>query len=402
MTLTHLKQDRIEILDILRGFALTGVLLANLEGFITFALPNSEVDAMTNAIADKIAEHFLQLFVSGKFISIFSMLFGYGFGILIENIVAKGINANRFFMIRMGWLLLIGLLHLCIWQGDILNVYASCGMLLLFFRKLSSGKIITLGLFFLLIGGPLVQGLKLYLLEADPPERDIILANYVAAIKDGNLIRIAENNYKTIWYIYFERWAQFRDMFETLGRFLIGYWFVRINLLDGLSSKKQLLKKVWLLTLIVAIIYLTEQVFTGVLGNKFTSNSGKLLEYAFTRIGILAMAIFYCCSLILLFLRYNQTRAFLLFEYIGKMSLTNYLTHSIFYLLIFYGCGLALLGKIHLYMILPIGLVIYCLQILFSRYWMKTYNYGPVEWIWRQLTYWKRLPLRRANSTIRQ
>jgi len=395
MTFPNLKNERIRILDILRGFALTGVLLANIEGFVTFALPDSEVDAMTNTIADKITEHFLQLFISGKFISIFSMLFGYGFGVLIEKITAKGINANRFFLLRMGWLLLIGLLHLCIWQGDILNVYASCGMLLLFFRKLSSGKIITLGLLFLLVGGPLVQGLKLYLLEADPPERDIILANYVAAIKDGNFIRIAETNYKTIWYIYFERWAQFRDMFETLGRFLIGYWFLKINLLNGLSSKKQLLKKVWLLALLVAIIYLSEQVFTEILDIKFTSNSGKILEYTFTRMGILAMAIFYCCSLVLFFLKHNQLRAFLFFEYIGKMSLTNYLTQSFFYLLIFYGCGLGLLGKIHLYMILPLSLIIYFLQILFCKYWIKSYNYGPVEWIWRQLTYWKRLPIKK-------
>jgi uncharacterized protein len=395
MTFPNLKNERIRILDILRGFALTGVLLANIEGFVTFALPDSEVDAMTNTIADKITEHFLQLFISGKFISIFSMLFGYGFGVLIEKITAKGINANRFFLLRMGWLLLIGLLHLCIWQGDILNVYASCGMLLLFFRKLSSGKIITLGLLFLLVGGPLVQGLKLYLLEADPPERDIILANYVAAIKDGNFIRIAENNYKTIWYIYFERWAQFRDMFETLGRFLIGYWFLKINLLNGLSSKEQLFKKVWLLALIVAIVYLSEQVFTEVLDIKFTSNSGTILEYTFTRMGILAMAIFYCCSLVLFFLKHNQLRAFLFFEYIGKMSLTNYLTQSFFYLLIFYGCGLGLLGKIHLYMILPLSLIIYFLQILFCKYWIKSYNYGPVEWIWRQLTYWKRLPIKK-------
>jgi uncharacterized protein len=395
MTFPNLKNERIRILDILRGFALTGVLLANIEGFVTFALPDSEVDAMTNTIADKITEHFLQLFISGKFISIFSMLFGYGFGVLIEKITAKGINANRFFLLRMGWLLLIGLLHLCIWQGDILNVYASCGMLLLFFRKLSSGKIITLGLLFLLVGGPLVQGLKLYLLEADPPERDIILANYVAAIKDGNFIRIAENNYKTIWYIYFERWAQFRDMFETLGRFLIGYWFLKINLLNGLSSKEQLFKKVWLLALIVAIVYLSEQVFTEVLDIKFTSNSGKILEYTFTRMGILAMAIFYCCSLVLLFFKHKQLRAFLFFEYIGKMSLTNYLTQSFFYLLIFYGCGLGLLGKIHLYMILPLSLIIYFLQILFCKYWIKSYNYGPVEWIWRQLTYWKRLPIKK-------
>jgi uncharacterized protein len=395
MTFPNLKNERIKILDVLRGFALTGVLLANMEGFITFALPDSEVAAMTNTMADKFTEHFLQLFISGKFISIFSMLFGYGFGVLIEKIKVKGINANRFFLVRMGWLLLIALLHLCIWLGDILNVYASCGMLLLFFRKLSSGKIITIGLLFLLVGGPFVQGLKLYLLEADPPERDIILANYVAAIKEGNLITRAENNYKTIWYIYFERWAQFRDMFETLGRFLIGYWFVKINLLNGLSSKTQLFKKVWLITLMITIIYLTEQVFTGVLDNKFTSNSGKILEYAFTRIGILAMAIFYSCSLILLFLKYNQIRAFSFFEFIGKMSLTNYLTHSLFYLLIFYGCGLGLLGKIHLYMILPISFVIYILQILFSKFWLKSYNYGPVEWIWRQLTYWKRLPIKK-------
>lgn len=138
-----------------------------------------------------------------------------------------------------------------------------------------------------------------------------------------------------------------------------------------------------------------EQSYTGIMGNKFTSNSGKLFEYSFTRMGILAMALFYCCSVILLFMK-TKSRFFHYFEYVGKMSLTNYLTHSFFYLLLFYDCGFGLLGKVHLYRIMPIGIMIFIVQAFLSMYWMQKFNYGPAEWIWRQLTYWKRLPIKKS------
>ena len=130
--------ERTIILDILRGFALLGVIIANLAGFITFALPDDQIALMTNTEADKFSQNFLMLFVDNKFITIFSLLFGYGFGVVIERVAAKGINVNSFFIRRMLILLLFSLVHLGFWWGEILNVYASCGLLLLLFRKSSN------------------------------------------------------------------------------------------------------------------------------------------------------------------------------------------------------------------------------------------------------------------------
>ncbi len=145
------QNSRTVIVDIIRGFALFGVLIANLTGFINFALPDEQIALLTNTGADKITEHFVNLFIDGKFIMIFSILFGYGFGVLIERVTKKGMQANLFFARRMFILLLFSLIHIAIWWGEILNVYAMAGLLMLFFKNAETKKLLWWGLFFYLL-----------------------------------------------------------------------------------------------------------------------------------------------------------------------------------------------------------------------------------------------------------
>ncbi len=131
------QSNRTVIVDIIRGFALFGVLIANLEGFISFALPEKQAELLTSTAADKATEHFVSLFIEGKFITIFSMLFGYGFGVLMERVSQKGIHANLFFVRRMLILLVFALIHIALWWGEILNVYAMAGLLMVLFRNVN-------------------------------------------------------------------------------------------------------------------------------------------------------------------------------------------------------------------------------------------------------------------------
>ncbi len=390
--------ERTVIIDILRGFALLGVIIANLEGFITFALPDAQVELMTNTQADKIIGHFLILFIDNKFITIFSLLFGYGFGVVIERVAAKGINVNSFFIRRMLILLLFSLIHVGFWWGEILNVYASCGLLLLFFRKSSDKKLLIWAGILLLICTPLIHGLKMYLLPSNSAELNNLLNDYVTSVKGKSISEIFQANYKTVWYIFFERWSQYRDMCEVLAKFLIGYYVLRMGWLKKIENFLPFFKKVWKVSLVIALLYLLEKTAFEIYGIELSSKEMKIAEFIFARVGILSLSLFYCTSIILFYYRNKGLKLFQSFRWVGMMSLTNYVTQTLFYVVLFYGLGFGMLGRIHLQWVIPIGVTFYFLQSLLSKYWLRYFNYGPVEWIWRQLTYGKKFPIKRTQA----
>jgi uncharacterized protein len=393
-----LQRERTEVIDVLRGFALLGVLLANLEGFITFALPEAQLALMTSTPADKITEKFLLIFVDNKFITIFSLLFGYGFGVVIERISAKGLRVNSFFIRRMLWLLLIGIIHTGIWWGEILNVYASAGLFLLLFRKANNKSLLIWGVIFLFIAAPLVQALKIYLLIPNPPEGDLVISNYYENVKEGNIPGIIRSNYQAVWFIFFERWSQYRDLFEVLGKFLFGYYLLRTGCLINISAFIPKIKKVWKICLYIALLYVSWQAAVNVFMVKVEGKEWKVIEFTLTRAGILSQSLFYCTSIILYYNRYKTLRLFNAFRRVGMMSLTNYLMQTLFYVLFFYGFAMQMIGKIHMQYVIPIGVAVYILQAFFSKYWTTHFLYGPAEWVWRQLSYQKRLPLKKPGN----
>ncbi len=393
-------QERNKLIDVLRGFALLGVLIANLEGFVTFALPEETSRNLVNYPFDKITEIFLSFLIDNKFITLFSLLFGYGFGVVIDRIAAKGIPVVPFFIRRMSILLLIGLLHISFWWGEILSTYALCGMLLLMFRKVSGRGLLIWGAALLFIIGPIIQLLKLSLLPDASTYRDLLFKDYLKAIYSGNFFSIAEYNYKIVNFLFIERWSQYRDMAEILGKFLFGYYILRKNILSNNSSNIQLLKKAQRITLLVGLLYLIEKAYYRFSGVELDNLSFQALQYAFERIGILAVTLFYAVSISLIFYRNKMHNVLIALQPVGMMSLTNYLTHTVFYVILYYGIGFGLMGKIHLEWTIPIGLLIFLLQVLFSKFWMKLMYYGPVEWLWRQATYGKRLSLKRERVGI--
>lgn len=384
-------QERNKLIDCLRGFALLGVLIANLGGFISFALPEENIKQLTSLPGDKIAGIFLALFIDNKFITLFSLLFGYGFGVIIERLTARSIPVNSFFMKRMAVLLLTGLLHLCFWWGEILSTYALCGMLLLFFRKLGDRGLLLWGAVLLFLVTPLIQGLQWYLLPDQTAYRDLLFKNYLNTIQSGSFFAIVEYNFKVLDFLYIERWSQFRDMAEILGKFLFGFYILRRNLLSENKLNILFLKKVQLYTMIIAAVYLLQRsLFTDL-----NSKPLQLVQFVFERGGILALSLLYAVTIALLFQKGKYRAVLNAFQQTGMMSLTNYLAHTVFFILIYYSMGFGLMGRLHLQWTIPIALAIYVLQVFFSKWWMKRMRYGPVEWLWRQATYAKRLPLKK-------
>jgi uncharacterized protein len=183
-------------------------------------------------------------------------------------------------------------------------------------------------------------------------------------------------------------------MAEILGKFLFGYYILRKNILSPSNINIDLIKKIWVITLVAGLLYVSEQAVLFFYDPELNKKI-EISVYSFERIGILSLSLFYAASITLLYYKGKATSLFNAFQFIGMMSLTNYLTQTLFYVMIYYGIGLGLMGKLHLQWTLPIAIVIYSIQIIFSKLWLKKMRYGPVEWIWRQATYGKRLPLKK-------
>lgn len=393
-TATPIKPaDRTVIIDVLRGFALFGVLLTNFWGLET-EIPEAARKLVISSEADKLTDTAVYVLFLNKFITLFSLLFGYGFGVIIERTMGKGINPVPFFLRRMGVLFLAGLIHIGFWWGEILSFYALCGIFLLLFRKAKTETLLVTGLVCILVGGPAVQWMRLNWLPAGNPEPE--LTAYYNSVLNGSIGEVFTANYALMKTLFMDSWVNYRDFLEIFGKFLLGYYILRKGILKDISRQAKLVKRVWLFTLVIGALYILDKTLINVGVLEFKSKNLKLFEYIFNNAGTLSLSLFYATTIILLFLKHPGLKLFGWFREVGTMSLTNYLTHTLFYVFIFSGLGLGLLGRMPLYLILPLTIGIYSLQVLFSRFWMQRYLYGPCEWVWRQFTYFKRLPITRT------
>ncbi|HJP62617.1 MAG TPA: DUF418 domain-containing protein [Mucilaginibacter sp.] len=389
------QNSRIVIIDVIRGSALLGVLVANLTGFINFALPEDKAALLTTTRTDKITEHFISLFIEGKFITIFSMLFGYGFGVLMERVTQRGMKADLFFIRRMIILLIFGLIHLAVWWGEILNVYAMAGLLLMPFRKLKTKNLLWLGLCLFLVAGPLIQAFKIMFLPPVGDRLNLLLARYEDSMLSADILAVIKANYSMVVFLFVERWSQWRDVLEALGKFLLGYYIFRSGYLVNLQANISLIKKVFRIALVVALLYLIKRTVLEIFGLTPAGRAFSIADYIFSNIGILALSLVYCSVIIQLYHRRQNLWIFKGLSSIGMMSLTNYLTQTLFYSLFFYGSGFGMIGKLHMQWVLPLGISLFAVQMLFSLFWMRRFQYGFAEWIWRMLSYNKYIAIKK-------
>lgn len=398
--------ERIQLLDVLRGFALFGILLVNMDYFIhpfqTILIPLPEtVVGIERAVA-----WFVKFFAEGKFYSIFSFLFGYGFTIMMMRSEDHQTNFLPIVLRRYLVLFIIGLVHaFFIWVGDILALYSLLGFVLILFRKAKPKTLIiwvvvllAVPLLFTLLGATAIE-----LGKSFPQGREEIEKSFtqqeVMYKKDidrayqvyptGSFIEITKQR------AYDMRFMSFATIFigpSVLAMFLIGMYFGKRQILQNLASNIPLFKKIFWWGLII-----------GVIGN-FTYSSLILslprFEPTFTLfiasfgqvVGAPALSLFFIAAFALL-LNSNQNNNLL--NYLaapGRMALSTYLLQSIICTTIFYGYGFGLFGKVGKVTGLILVIVIYGIQIFITNLWMKKFQYGPAEWLWRWLTYLKNLP----------
>lgn len=404
MTETTIKtgKERFDILDIVRGIALFGVLLANMQwhSYYSFLEP-AEKALLPLAQLNEPINFFGIMFLDGKFYSIFSLLFGLGFSLIIVKTGGKRIINRRLFI-----LMLFGIAHaLLIWAGDILMLYAFLGFSLPLFNRLKNRTILFLAAF-LLISPILLDGARVASNGAFNPEKiffekeanlltntygitPLTGSNIAKWQKQGTIKDALAFNYSSLYF----RWG---DLISTnrlpkvLGLFLIGLLIGRNLLFTNLNERIFELKKIrnwgFLIGLPASFMYAYTKIYI--------PDTALVVKTAWSVFSVFPLAFAYTASICLLYVNGYFSRLFKNLSYLGKMALSVYLTQSLITLLIFNGIGLGMAGDMGFAAIYALGFALFTLQLLFCRWWLGRYAFGPCEWVWRQLTYGKRIPLK--------
>ena len=399
------RPARIQVVDALRGFALLGILIVHTAAwFDGGALPASAYQVNGQSLLNTIVQTIIGVFFIGKFYTFFSFLFGLSFALMLTRTTDSGGAFLRRFAWRLVILGSIGLLHSLHWQGDILSIYAALGFVMLLFRKMPLR--FTLVVAVLLILNLPIRVRDGYRAFANIPANRAqdslkqkaydarIAANY-EVIKHGSyvaMLRVNLHEFKTKIKFQFDSGR----IYVTLGFFLLGLYAGRRRLFQQLATHRLLFRRVarysgWL----VLVIILLFVVAIAILGqDKQPPKAIDLLFSGLFDLGNGALTVFYITGLTLLFQRDSWQAVCSPLAAIGKMAMTNYIGQSVIGTLIFYGYGLGLMGKITTAQAVLFTIPIFLVQVLFSRWWLARFQYGPLEWVWRSLTYGKAQPMR--------
>ncbi|QOS99560.1 DUF418 domain-containing protein [Brevibacterium sp. JNUCC-42] len=373
-------KDRITSIDTVRGIAILGIFLVNFPAMLGIQPLDSRGYAQGT---DAVFRFGYDLFIQTKFYSLFAFLFGLGFYLFMSRAEAKGYALRALFSMRLTVLFLIGCLHfLLLWYGDILHMYALVGFLLLvFYRQKASAllvwSIFLMGLFMLFIwfafSSEAVLG-QTVLFEAPWFNG---LEDYAQKVSQRYEILTGIQILNVIIYIP-----------ELLGLFLLGMCAGKVNFFQRVHEWKRGLRVTQIVSLVLTILlfipmfryYFSHDVYVSEEIQKYIQMTGKTL------------AVFYLVSIVLLLENKRWQERLHGFTYVGRMALTNYLSQTIITVMLF-SLFVPNTAGIPLWIGFIYCITIYLLQIMFSKWWLSQYDFGPMEWLWRCGTYMQKQPL---------
>ena len=427
---------RVRLIDMLRGIAVLGILLINIQ---LFGLPDYFSESFKNDPGDGNfwLLHFTTVLFGGKMRALFGILFGAGVVLFVRNKEALGRPVRGLFYRRMFWLLLFGLFdaHVILWMGDILYLYAVCGMVVYLFRNAKPGWLIT--------AVPLVAILDFagsVWLHQDLRRARLEYVESAVALDRGAVLSSAQTDALARWRAvektlipnredvkentrimksgYPEVASHVRrlafefqtkllpvDMSDSLALMLFGVALLKLGFLTGDWRRESY----WKVALAGYAVGLPLVIFsTHYLTTHFPTLEAQLLEletvpvpwvnliYPFQRI-LLSMA--HIAVLVLVYKSQKFQGLLYRFTCVGQMAFTNYLMQSIICTLFFFGYGLNYFAELEYYQVYFFVLGVWAVQLTYSPWWLKRFLFGPLEWVWRSLTYWRLQPLRRVTQS---
>jgi len=398
--------ERIVSIDVLRGFALLGILLINIRSFTSVGAMYMNPEAVGPISGlDHAAWWVTTLLADQKFMAIFSMLFGAGVVLMYERRDTQGLRSAGLHYRRMAGLLVIGLLHAYgVWYGDILVTYALCGLWLFLLRRRGPWLLIGLGVAFLLIG----FGINLFFGWSFPhwpgeaqdeirwmlrPTAEMI-ADETAAYRGGWLAQSAYRapaalEIHTFVYLIWDLW-------RAGGMMLIGMGLLKLGVLRGTASNH-----IYIGMVSAGFLIGLPLIVTGLLrypaGARGTADAfftGSLYNYA----GSALLSIGYVGAVMLL-CRSSWAPRLSVLAAVGRTALTNYLGQSVICTLIFYGTvhRLGLFGEVGSAAQILVVVGLWGVQMLLSVWWLRRFKMGPVEALWRWASYGRRPAMRYPN-----
>ena len=428
-SLTPLKAlDRIQSLDVMRGIVLFGILLMNINGM---ALAHAYGDPTVSGGAtgwNLYTWITTNMLFEGTMRALFSLLFGAGMFILLDRMEKKGagIKAADIYFRRLMWLLLFGLIHsyLILWTGEILFSYALMGFLVYSFRNLAPKKLIIIAIVLFSVGtlwnyGEYKSDVKFMedvamveqyktdgkalteeLEKANTKWEEIQKERSPEAVAEYNA-NMKQNYFGVVAFLapinmHFEKYYFYRyDVWDILSMMLLGIAFFKLKILSAEKSAR--FYGVMMLVGYGVGLSINCYEVQLIMKNDFSllSFSKSNITYDLGRVSV-AMghigAIMLLCKLPILSLLKKALGA------VGKMALTNYVMHSVFALFLFTGAGFGLFGEFQRHELLYIVFSIWIFQLIASPIWLKYFYFGPLEWLWRNLSYNKRHALRKDRS----
>jgi len=391
--------ERLALMDVLRGVALFGVFLVNFIQFAAVNVMSTELQLLSlpSAPVDLALYDVLGWLFFDKANSIFAFMFGLGFYLQMQRLEARGADFELVYLRRLCVLLVIGTIHVVfIWAWDILHLYALAGFALLALRNVSNRDLLAYGVICGLLGRAMQKtlteftGLGTWTGETGNYAEAAVLVRQQLS-ESGDYFGIVRNFLDWSVIDYLANGLIVGWFFYALGRFLIGAWVGRHGWItrahDFLPQWRRVAQWTLPLGLVLeaAATMLRESPLLPEMEHKYFF--GDLIHL----FAVPVLATGYVAALITLYHGRRGARLLAPFAWLGRMALTNYLTQSLVIAFVLFGIGpgLALAGKIGTTALLGIVIAVYAAQVLVSRWWLQRFAYGPVEWLWRALTYGK-------------
>ena len=399
-------------LDAMRGFAVMGILAMNIIGF---AMPEwayiSPAAYGTDTLADKIAWAFSFVLIDGKMRGLFSLLFGASMMLIIDRAVAKGESAAQIHYRRMAWLALFGLAHyFFIWFGDILFLYAIIGMIAFRFRNWAPAKLIKVALIIFVLGlalwGLQFGGLQLFQYYATRADASADMARQFRELMDSadlafNVapdLALHRGSYAAITMSKLDDWAEplllvVQSASETLPLMMIGMAMQKSGFLTGAWAVADYRR--WAMRMVPVGLLLTLALAVWMVAVDFDRITALAIFYFWGGIPRMLLTIGYAALLLLLIDHYRNHPMLARVAAAGRAAFSNYLGTSIAMTTIFYGYGFGLFGDVGRAGLWLFVLGAWAVMLLWSKPWLMTFHYGPLEWLWRSLARGKIQAMRR-------
>jgi len=367
------SQQRIPIVDILRGWALLGVAIGNFAAFHHLgASPEREKDTLTS-----ILQYVMQYLFAAKSWTLLSILFGYGFSVLIQNVADRNGKPVSFFLRRMGWLLAFAFLNSLFFFGDILRDYALLGMLMLVFHRSSTRTAFCTSVVVMLIV-PFVSAYVRSQGAGYQAEADLL----IPAFQSQNWLDVFAFNLQTTWLLQVVSppyaITVHLVMFSCM---LLGMAAHRSGFVRRLAADQELSRRIFWLGLVLAVV------LNGSLLYLSQIKSPILTYFRFGYWGVISTMLAIASGICWLYGAGRLRIASTYLQDAGRMTLTNYMTQCILLALLFSGAGLGIFNTMPYWSYLLLAIGIYTAQVFLSRWWLSNFQCGPVEWLWRRQSY---------------